>query len=472
MILVPLALSTFTHFWNPGGFPDIFYDEGVYMRRTMHLLEGQGPQEGSFYDHPYFGQFFLAGFLGLVGYPGSINPTSSPESIHALYSVPRILMGLLAVADTFLIFKLSEKRYGMRVAFISSVLFAIMPVTWILRRILLDTILLPFLLTSILFAVYAKETTARRRIILVLLSGVFLGTAIFTKIPAFTMIPLVAYLIYSVNAERKRHLIVWFMPVILIPFLWPAYALTQGQFDDWARDVVWQTQRQTAGLGSIIASFFLSDPLTLILGAVGLTYAAIRKDWFLVLWIVPFLVFLAAIGYVQYFYWVPVLPAFFIGSALLLDRLTSRMPKAEYLVISAIGLFGLVSTVLLITVDATSAQYAAAAFVADYADAETTIAASPGYSWLFIYVFDKEHALTDYRDLLFYPMPTERLILVYDRHLEANLVNGTKLHEAYEATETIRTFKGDVTNYESWKYPYTNLIWNFEGSSITVRETN
>ena len=30
------------------------------MRRAMHVLTGQGPQEEStFYDHPYFGQLFL-----------------------------------------------------------------------------------------------------------------------------------------------------------------------------------------------------------------------------------------------------------------------------------------------------------------------------------------------------------------------------------------------------------------------------
>ena len=80
-ILVPIALSAFTHLWNPAGFPDIFYDEGVYMRRAMHVMEGQGPQEGSFYDHPYFGQLFLAGALGLFGYPQSLDPSPTAQSV-------------------------------------------------------------------------------------------------------------------------------------------------------------------------------------------------------------------------------------------------------------------------------------------------------------------------------------------------------------------------------------------------------
>jgi hypothetical protein len=50
------------------------------MRRAVHVLDGLGPQESrnvtwSFeksYDHPYFGQLFLAGALDMTGYPKSL----------------------------------------------------------------------------------------------------------------------------------------------------------------------------------------------------------------------------------------------------------------------------------------------------------------------------------------------------------------------------------------------------------------
>jgi 4-amino-4-deoxy-L-arabinose transferase-like glycosyltransferase len=61
-------------------------------------------------------------------------------------------MGLLAIVDTYLVYKIAEYRYNKTVAFIAAILFAVMPITWILRKILLDPILLPFLLLSILFA--------------------------------------------------------------------------------------------------------------------------------------------------------------------------------------------------------------------------------------------------------------------------------------------------------------------------------
>ena len=56
------------------GFPPLHPDGGHYMRRAMQVLKGMGPQEstGTYpypYDHPYFGQLFLAAALGMVGYP-------------------------------------------------------------------------------------------------------------------------------------------------------------------------------------------------------------------------------------------------------------------------------------------------------------------------------------------------------------------------------------------------------------------
>src|SRR5690348_11284671 len=138
----------------------MYIDEAHYMRRAVQVLEGMGPQESKSvyvypYDHPYFGQLFLAGALKLVGYPNSVllllnhpsslnnpnsnsNPsnlsssssfTSSPtstsnstspsstsnstspsstatnssnirNSIEMLYLVPRVLMGILSIIDT------------------------------------------------------------------------------------------------------------------------------------------------------------------------------------------------------------------------------------------------------------------------------------------------------------------------------------------------------------------------------------
>ncbi|MBV9179138.1 MAG: glycosyltransferase family 39 protein [Nitrososphaeraceae archaeon] len=150
-------------------FPPLHPDEGHYMRRAMQVLKGMGPQESTKtypypYDHPYFGQLFLAAALDMVGYPPPhiLNPSSSfshssttvvshnlVNSIEMLYLVPMVLTGLLAIVDTFLVYKTAERRYGRNVAVIASVLFAVMPSLLYNRWILLDNILMFFLLYKI-----------------------------------------------------------------------------------------------------------------------------------------------------------------------------------------------------------------------------------------------------------------------------------------------------------------------------------
>jgi 4-amino-4-deoxy-L-arabinose transferase-like glycosyltransferase len=196
LLFIPLLLSAFTHLWNPVGFPYFEQDEGHYMRRAMQMFEGLGPQESIStymfaYDHPYFGQLFLASVLKVIGYPDLLQPkVGDMHSIEMLYFIPRVLMGVLAVIDTYLVYKIAETRYNRKVAFIAATLFAVMPLSWILRRIWLDSIQLPFLLLSILFAAYyAKKSESHcsdssghnernKKIILLLLSGIFLGLAI------------------------------------------------------------------------------------------------------------------------------------------------------------------------------------------------------------------------------------------------------------------------------------------------------
>jgi 4-amino-4-deoxy-L-arabinose transferase-like glycosyltransferase len=470
ILLIPLALSAFTHLWNPVGFPAIFYDEGIYMRRAMHVMEGLGPQEWAFYDHPYFGQIFLASTLSLVGYPGSLQPGTDAESIASLYAVPRILMGLLAVLDTFLIFKITEHRYGRRVALIAAILFAVMPLTWLLRRILLDSILLPFLLSSVLFATYASSASGSKKTALVLIAGIFLGTAIFTKVPAFTMIPLVGYIIYSGSAgNRLKTVGLWLIPVIGIPLIWPAYSVSINEFDFWLGDVLWQTQRQSVGVWAILEDHFSFDPVLLILGIAGIGYAAIKKQLFILLWIIPFVTFSTFIGYLQHFHWIPILPVFCIAAANLIDRAASIKPVLPYAAIAGLGIFGLVYTTLLITTDITSAQFEAAAFVANHIGDDAIIAASPTYSWIFTYVFDKESSLPDYRDLLFFNVETEKLVLVSDNNFQANMQTNKQLQHAYYNTTRIAVFEGSVREYDRYSYPYANMIVNYEGDIIEIR---
>jgi Dolichyl-phosphate-mannose-protein mannosyltransferase len=394
----------YTHLWNPTGFPTLHLDEGYYIGRSIHVSEGLGPKEDTTrYDHPYFGWLFLGSIFNLISYPDSANPTpGNANSIDMIWLFPRATMGILAVVDTFLIYKIAERRYNRNVAFIAAILFAVMPYTWLIRRVLIEPILLPFLLTSILFALYTgisarqKESKklvmvksrgdnervgekvrgerqveeeeyhnnysglkvmSNQNIILLLSSGIFLGLTVFTKIPAITLIPLVGFIVFTNNKKSFKALGIWIIPVILIPLMWPAHAVLGGEFDKWQEGINYQVTRASKPLVDVVNDFYKKDPVLLILGIAGFVFVTItRKDLIFLFWVVPFLVFFYVVDYVSHFHLIPLIPAFCIGAAVMITDLSEKILKNKKLihrilpfaVIAAIGIFGLVSTSTLI----------------------------------------------------------------------------------------------------------------------------
>jgi Dolichyl-phosphate-mannose-protein mannosyltransferase len=494
-------------------------DEAHYMRRAMLVLHGLGPQEpvsGGYpypFDHPYFGQLFLAGALKLIDYPDSLNPSSGSgleDSIQALYLVPRVVMGLLAVLDTFLIYKISQLRYNRNTALFASVLFAVMPLTWMLRRIYLDTILTPFLLSSILFVLYCSTTRfnndTKKTILLTSLSGIFLGMAIFTKIPAIAIIPLVAFLVYK-NSNMKV-LGIWFIPVILIPLIWVAYSVSIGHFDLWLKDSIFQAHRTKTVFGSMMAIFQI-DPVLLTLSTAGVILAAIKRDLFILLWIGSFLIFFLLIGWVQYFHWIPVLPIFCIAAARLIEFLSDKIGKTQvrewwaiksilnknklqmllpYTIIFGIGIFGFVSTTLLISTNVNSSffeiyaavlQHMPSSYNSRIIDNSTTVDMVGSHWWLWNvvwipeYVFHKNIALIDPHFDPFFKKSIEskRFLFIADQSFIHQTLrrnpfiltpnNGgfhiERLETLYRNIAAIRSIVDNLGPYDSTKFPYTSI---------------
>src|SRR5829696_4816282 len=407
---IPLVLVVYTHLWNPVGFPTIHPDEGYYIGRSIHVSDGSGPKEDAArYDHPYFGWLFLGSIFNLIGYPDSGNPRpGDSNSIEMVWLFPRVTMGILAVIDTFFIYKIAERRYNRNVAFIAAILFAVMPYTWLIRRVLIEPIQIPLLLTSILFALYSGTNTktktktkaeqksksreivnvrtgreeheelreregqrqgegygnyigqkimSNQNIILLLSSGIFLGLTIFTKIPAITLIPLIGFIVFTNNKKNFKALGIWIIPVILIPLIWPIHALYAGDLEHWLDDVVWQaTERPESSLDNSLRDLLRIDPVLIVLGSASFVYAALRKDPLIILWVIPFIIFFYFVGRITYNYWVPLIPAFCIGAAVMISDLSDRIMKNKKLVhkvlpiaiISVIAIFGLVSTTSLI----------------------------------------------------------------------------------------------------------------------------
>jgi len=379
----------------------------------MHVLAGEGPQEvsGSFamYDHPYFGQLFLAGALSMIDYPRSLNPSiGDVQSIEMLYMAPKVLVGLLAIVDTFLIFEISYRRYNKNVALIASILFAVMPITWLLRGIWLDSLELPFLLSSILCAVCMKSYEKNGKNIVILLSGIFLGIAIFTKIPVFTMIPAVAFLIFTNNNRNLKSVGLWFIPVILIPMIWPAYSIYEGQFFSWLHGIYGQSHREGNSFLHTLNVVLKIDPLMALLGTFGLVFAALKKDILILLWTIPILIFFSFTAGTSYYHLIPILPALCIGAARLIE-LSKKIPAKKiqrvlplpFILISIVGTFGLITTTVLITTNVNSSYFEAAALLTQYLSNSSSIIGNnnhkisvisdPFYLWIPQYVFHLKH---------------------------------------------------------------------------------
>jgi 4-amino-4-deoxy-L-arabinose transferase-like glycosyltransferase len=501
-MLIPLVLSAYTHLWNPMGFPMFHPDEGVYLRRSMHVLAGLGPQDPdsrfdhsqdstSSYDHPYFGQMLLAGIFSIIGYPDS-KPVSDSNSIEYYFTVPRIIMGLFSIIDTFLIFRICERRYNLAIAVAAAILFAVMPLSWLTRRIVLDSIQLPFVLLSILLLVemgHRSKNTA----LLCLLSGICMGLSVFTKIPAIMLIPLGLYLIYGgLGSHGKRYKIkyiaIWLLPTILLPTIWPVYAISAGQFDEWANGVLWQgTQRQAEGrsLSDTLINFSQTDPVLLILGLAGIIFCSIRRDFLPIIWILPYFVLLYAVGWVTHFHLILVLPPFCMAIAKLLEGIPrffkiKKSATVTTVALAVIALFGLFITTMVFTSNVSWTQLQAARLVENYTTQinkegirqpeNVTIIASPVYSWLFKYVFDNPYTFSHLRDTR--EIETDKIVLVVDAVYQ-QIISGSegennsqvqRLEKINNDTNIISIFKSDWSGKRS-AYPYTAM----EAAGIRTR---
>ena len=510
-ILIPLVLSTYTHLWNPTGFPSLHTDEGHYLRKSISTETGQGLQPQDRYRAPYFGQMFLAGIFSIINYP-SVEVIGNSNPVEQLYLIPRVIMGILAVADTFLLYRITEYRYGRNVAIIASVLFAVMPFTWLTRRIFLESIQLPFILTSILLILnlgrgHQQILSTQQRLqpqtqpeknkpvadhqfqyakFTLIISGIFLGLGIFTKIPAFTIIPLGIVMIYAIT-RKKRYMVVWLIPVLLVPMMWPLHAMLTGDWDDWINGVRYQVSRDRP-LINTINTFFEIDPVLFVLGMGGLVYAAIKKDYFILMWAIPVFVFLQAIGYVSSFHLILLLPPFCVAGANMIEKIGKNISNIRmknmlpYIRIAVIGIFGICSITMLITLNINTTYYQALAFVlTNLPDGNTnssalnpankvTLIGNPQYFWIPEFVFNKTFDAKNFYSKT--PFKTDKYMMIIDSGF-VKILNGdntSRLNLAYNATHNLARFEQNFTGgIDLNKYPYTNLRLSPETRFIELR---
>jgi hypothetical protein len=317
------------------------------------------------------------------------------------------------------------------------------------------------------------------------LSGIFLGLAIYTKIPAFTMIPVVGYLVVSnSNSNRKKTLALWLIPVILIPMLWPAYAFSIGEIDLWLKSVMFQQGRASAGTGTNLSTAFKDlfkiDPATIILGCASLGFIGLRRDIWLLLWIIPLLLFSFYLGWVHYFHLIAIFPALCISIGVTIDYMLSKMKnmakKTAIIAASVLVLFGFVSTIALMTLNTNSIHYYAQASVIkeisqrnNSENNETsgvTLVGHRMYYWIPRYIFDLEFFVLPNRVPLNY-VP-EKMVLVSNDGMCCCQCDYFK--ELYVATTPKYKFANDVKYNNESQYPFSSLQLDTNlGKKVEIR---
>jgi hypothetical protein len=266
--------------------------------------------------------------------------------------------------------------------------------------------------------------------------------------------------------------------VLSIPSIWPVYALYSGHFGLWIKGIFFQTHRIVQSFFSSIKSDFSIDPVFMAIGFAGFIFTGvIKRDLLILLWVIPFMVFLYVIGFISYWHFIPIFPVLCIAAAKMIVDLSNIgiMNKKEnkniqqillLLVISGIAIFGVVSTTMLISekTNVNSSYFEAAIFVVKYLQdneknkkANTdnnnnkfTVISNPFYSWIPFYIFNLHYDSIDYYDNPV-SIKTRKVLLVSDPtlidRLNHNMVDKAIKKYLYGA--------GKVFTFDD-KNPHTN----------------
>jgi hypothetical protein len=283
----------------------------------------------------------------------------------------------------------------------------------------------------------------------------------------------------------------WFIPVILIPMIWPLYSISVGySFDYWLSRVIYQgTRSGQSPLEAALYDDFTFDPVFITIGLAGLIFAAVKREYFLLLWALPFLLFL----YVHWalpFHLVPLFPFFSIAAAVMIVDVSNKIGRLKstigrllpIITISGIAIFGLISTIMLITTDINSSFFEVSAFVAQKLSSNNTNSENSGtgnngnvlllgphpvwgFLWIPKYVLNEnfDFRMVDAQHGLTKNIKNAKVIMISDSRfartiskdvLKQSLAN---LRTIYLNTNPEATFQIKRFPYDATKYPYINL---------------
>lgn len=360
-------------------YKSILWDETPHLYGSLLLSEGRvGEYRGVTFYPPLF-DGVTAGFFAVFG---------------ANLWLGRFVSVVFALLTLVALFKLADRAYGRRVAFLACLFMAAMPAfIWVARLSILETALEFFLMLCFWLLLEWLHRDDQK---LAMLSGLALGCAFLIKYQAVIagLVVLVALpLMLGKNGlKQKLGQFKWFIAgaaVIMVPVL--AALTVSGGIAPWLS--LLQINDAQANIYSarfpipifyIIESTFpgmqLVHPISIgifILGALGLGLFALRRkpeDRFFLVWLLVIYVFFSLIASRTWRYVMPLYPVVAVAGASLVMALYGRAEKAWKATNNSLNRkrLGKVFAVLLIAATASAVVYSAA-------DAERWIAGESVY---------------------------------------------------------------------------------------------
>jgi hypothetical protein len=170
------------------------------------------------------------------------------------------------------------------------------------------------------------------------------------------------------------------------------------------------------------------------------------------------------IHWVYYFHFILLLPVFCIASALLIIGVRNIFMKKDnvykkivpFAAISAIGLFGLTTTVLIMVNNFSLPYFAVTSFIVQHTNDnfvtksnngtnnpvdDTTIISSPAFSWIFSYVFGKDHVLPARASQ---DLTTEKVLLVIDPNYNF-IISGSEIEDKAQVASLLNLYNNTAT---------------------------
>jgi hypothetical protein len=284
-----------------------------------------------------------------------------------------------------------------------------------------------------------------------------------------------------------------------------------GDFNLWLNDVVWHAERQTTSdspIGTTLLNslkyLFQIEPVLFILGIAGIIFAEIKRDFMILLWVIPFLIFLFIIDFVSFFHLIPLLPALCIAAARMIVYLSNRISykkiqqRLPFVIILAIGVFGLANTTMLITTNVTSNYFEVYASIVQYLANEEKVNDrnnnhnnndnimtsmigrhwTRGLFWIprYVYDIDLDFKIVDNANDIPISVETKKVILLVDNTIKRsasdnnnNIQNGQHQLNLYYNTIPIATFKDKSLRYDLDKYPYASMSENRDTRWVEIR---